>query len=266
MSTSVNYDQASHNGIAPPGIWPETPAAAPDKMLSRASNTVPPRVVSLKGNQNLNIALIDDRLLLRDAFAKCLETAHEGFSIMCFSSVAEWQNSAKIGPDIALVLLCRSTRKIAESRDEIKAISAEKIPIILVSDEEDVNAMRDIIALGARGFIPERVELQLAVAAIYLVHTGGVYLPETILQSPPAAASDENNTGGSQLQKLFTERQAAVVEALRKGKPNKVIAYELNMRESTVKVHIRNVMAKLKAKNRTEVAFIANTLCRDERN
>jgi DNA-binding NarL/FixJ family response regulator len=59
---------------------------------------------------------------------------------------------------------------------------------------------------------------------------------------------------------VFTARQSAVVEAVRHGKANKVIAYELNMRESTVKVHIRNIMRKLKARNRTEVAFLTNNL------
>jgi DNA-binding NarL/FixJ family response regulator len=59
---------------------------------------------------------------------------------------------------------------------------------------------------------------------------------------------------------MFTARQAAVVEALRRGKANKIIAYELKMRESTVKVHVRAIMKKLKARNRTEVAFLANGL------
>jgi hypothetical protein len=49
-----------------------------------------------------------------------------------------------------------------------------------------------------------------------------------------------------------------VVESLRQGKPNKIIAYELNLCESTVKVHVRNIMKKLRAKNRTEVAFLMN--------
>jgi DNA-binding NarL/FixJ family response regulator len=54
------------------------------------------------------------------------------------------------------------------------------------------------------------------------------------------------------------------VEALRKGKANKIIAYELQMRESTVKVHVRNIMKKLHATNRTEVAYIANRLFNGE--
>jgi DNA-binding NarL/FixJ family response regulator len=62
------------------------------------------------------------------------------------------------------------------------------------------------------------------------------------------------------LDNIFTARQAAVIDALRRGKANKIIAYELNMRESTVKVHVRNIMKKLNAKNRTEVAYRANEL------
>jgi len=65
------------------------------------------------------------------------------------------------------------------------------------------------------------------------------------------------------LKDLFTARQAAVLRALRQGKANKQIAYELNMREGTVKVHIRNIMRKLKAKNRTEVAVLASGLFTD---
>ena len=58
----------------------------------------------------------------------------------------------------------------------------------------------------------------------------------------------------------FTPRQAAVVEAIARGKANKLIARELDMCESTVKVHVRRIMKKLGARNRTEVALIANGL------
>ena len=60
------------------------------------------------------------------------------------------------------------------------------------------------------------------------------------------------------------ERQEAVVEALRQGKANKIIAYELNMQESTVKVHVRNIMKKLNAKNRTEVAYLTRNMFDDD--
>ena len=61
---------------------------------------------------------------------------------------------------------------------------------------------------------------------------------------------------------MFTAKQTAVIEAIRRGKANKVIAYELNMCESTVKVHVRNIMKKLQAKNRTQVALLTQHMVR----
>ncbi len=58
----------------------------------------------------------------------------------------------------------------------------------------------------------------------------------------------------------LSPRQILVAKALRQGTPNKVIAYDLNMCESTVKVHVRHIMKKLKAKNRTQVAFLTNSM------
>jgi DNA-binding NarL/FixJ family response regulator len=59
---------------------------------------------------------------------------------------------------------------------------------------------------------------------------------------------------------FLTARQTSVANALRQGKANKIIAYELNMCESTVKVHIRSIMKKLHATNRTEVAYKLNEM------
>ena len=73
------------------------------------------------------------------------------------------------------------------------------------------------------------------------------------------------NAATVQQASIFTSRQAEVVEALRRGKANKIIAYELKMQESTVKVHVRNIMRKLKATNRTEVVYKLDELLHQER-
>ena len=51
-----------------------------------------------------------------------------------------------------------------------------------------------------------------------------------------------------------------MLERLRQGKQNKIIAYELGMCESTVKVHIRLIMKKLNARNRTQVVLLTNSM------
>jgi DNA-binding NarL/FixJ family response regulator len=88
---------------------------------------------------------------------------------------------------------------------------------------------------------------------MHLVCVGGTF-------APPAALLSQGDRSegviGEPLIEGFTQRQAQILECLRRGMANKLIAYELNMCESTVKVHVRNIMKKLKATNRTQVAYL----------
>jgi DNA-binding NarL/FixJ family response regulator len=106
---------------------------------------------------------------------------------------------------------------------------------------------------GARGYIPTSMTLGIAVEAVRLVEAGGTFVPISCVMP----SSQNQGNGGNQ---LFTARQIMVVEALCRGKANKQIAFELGMCESTVKVHIRHIMRKLKARNRTEVAMMVSNL------
>jgi len=100
-----------------------------------------------------------------------------------------------------------------------------------------------------------------AVAAIRLVKDGGTIAPvEPLLANRTRRADPEADETSSAL----TPRQMTVLAHLRQGKANKIIAYELGMSESTVKVHVRNIMRKVKATNRTEVAYRINDMMRPD--
>jgi DNA-binding NarL/FixJ family response regulator len=170
--------------------------------------------------------------------------------------VEEWQESSDRRAATSVVLFCTGAGRVATVKRELEMLAAHRdTPIILVSDEEDAEEIREGLLLGVRGFISAGVKLHLAVRVMQLVSAGGLYVPPSVLIAPQHRPPQSENTAG-QVQSLFTPRQAAVAEALRQGKPNKIIAYELNMRESTVKVHIRHIMKKLNATNRTQVAFM----------
>jgi DNA-binding NarL/FixJ family response regulator len=114
---------------------------------------------------------------------------------------------------------------------------------------------------GARAFIPTATTTpKQVVEIIRLVRAGGMFVPPSSLSlkrsrgsglAPPAITTDQ-----------FTQRELAVLECLASGKANKNIAFELKMSESTVKVHIKSIMTKLKATNRTEVVCRAFDLGR----
>jgi DNA-binding NarL/FixJ family response regulator len=107
-----------------------------------------------------------------------------------------------------------------------------------------------VLKSGFRGFLPSSISSAVAIQALRLVKAGGTFVPVSCHGQFPelAAMAEQGDT--------FTRRQRQVIESIRQGKPNKIIAYELSMCESTVKVHVRTIMKKLKAKNRTQVAYM----------
>jgi DNA-binding NarL/FixJ family response regulator len=219
--------------------------------LPLAPVDIPPKA------EAINAALIDRRLLLRECLARGIVAAHEGISVQCWSTVEEWQESSGRGVATSLVLFCTGAGRVASVRRELEMLAEHRdTPVILVSDEEDAEEITEGLQLGVCGFISAGVNLHLAVRVMQLVSAGGLYVPPSILLAPQYRQPQTENPANGQVQSLFTPRQAAVVEALRQGKPNKIIAYELNMRESTVKVHIRHIMRKLNATNRTQVAVM----------
>jgi DNA-binding NarL/FixJ family response regulator len=58
----------------------------------------------------------------------------------------------------------------------------------------------------------------------------------------------------------LTQREIAVLALMKHGKPNKIIAHELGMSASTVKVHVRHIMRKMGAANRTQAALNADKI------
>ena len=94
-------------------------------------------------------------------------------------------------------------------------------------------------------------------AALRLISAGGTFVPANALRST-AAKPDDQPEGERQRRsdgRDLTPRELSVIDLLREGKPNKLIAARLDMQESTVKVHVRSILKKLNATNRTHAAL-----------
>ena len=112
---------------------------------------------------------------------------------------------------------------------------------------------------GARGFVPTASTTpRQVIEIIRLVKAGGMFVPPSSLS--PQTISGSGLTPTAITTHQFTPRELAVLERLKLGKANKTIAYDLQLSESTVKVHIKSIMDKLKARNRTEVVCRAYDL------
>jgi DNA-binding NarL/FixJ family response regulator len=207
------------------------------------------------------IVVIEERQLARDLLKCGLESIGD-FEVIAVASVEEWISQRQELP-VALVVLCLASGKpLAEAQDQLAALmpAGQEAPVVVMADAiEDVEHVTWILEQGARGYISTDLPLRVASQAMRLVSAGGIYVPATCLYGAGNMAPKTEPAG-----QIFTARQAAVVDALRRGKANKTIAYELNMCESTVKVHVRNIMKKLKARNRTEVAYLTKDYSKND--
>ncbi len=137
------------------------------------------------------------------------------------------------------------------------------IPVAVLGERVDVNGIGHILRVGARGYIPTSWSSAEVIQALKRVEAGAVHVPADMLPHLFETFHSGRHAGNNermQEKRKFTPRQLEVLRLVRQGKPNKIIAYELDMQESTVKVHVREIMKKLKVSNRTQAAFRAGQL------
>ncbi|MFK3691455.1 LuxR family transcriptional regulator [Agrobacterium tumefaciens] len=200
------------------------------------------------------IGIFDRRMLERECLAHSLNYQYADRRILTFSDLEEWEQArTEIGMPAA-VLVSVLPRPPAETNRELAEIVAAVSPaaVVVLSDDQDINTILDTIALGVRGYISNSVSIEVCVQAISLAIAGGRFIPASSVMNMKSLFGLRAHA--SLPPAKFTSRQSAIAEALRCGKANKDIALELNLCESTIKVHIRNIMKKLGATNRTEVA------------
>ncbi|MEY1663029.1 response regulator [Isoalcanivorax beigongshangi] len=137
------------------------------------------------------------------------------------------------------------------------------LPAVVVSAEEDKHVILQSVTCGAVGFITKSTPRKQIVAAIQQVLDGAVYLPSDIVRAG-ASAPPERNSNGSRIYPdqldTLTRKQMQVFEKMAHGSSNKVIAYDLNITESTVKAHVSAILRKLGATNRVQAVIAARDI------
>ncbi|MCJ7997677.1 response regulator transcription factor [Rhizobium cremeum] len=203
------------------------------------------------------ILIIDPRALDRECLSRSLSIYNPAMNIVTAGSIEEWRKRHMTDHPSAILLVFSSRKPTeADACDKIKAAAEtfRQSPVIVIADSDDLGDILKAVECGARGYIPTSVNISVAAEAIALARAGGVFIPASSILAKKDVLSSVV-TGSTYSNEAFTPREIEVAEALRRGKANKIIAYEMNLCESTVKVHIRNIMKKLNATNRTEVAF-----------
>jgi DNA-binding NarL/FixJ family response regulator len=213
------------------------------------------------GTEALRIAWVDTHSLTQECIMAAFIQSYPRLLMFPFNSIDELIAVPQVDVDFivyhAHALDAACLQDIATMKRTF-----EGIPLIVLSDVDDVHhgkIIRAALQSGAHGFISTRTtSISMAVAAIRFVNAGGTFAPVDLLL-PDRVASLAEKAESAPANRL-THRQMAVLSHLQQGKANKIIAHELGMSESTVKVHVRNIMRKMGATNRTQAAFKAQKI------
>lgn len=197
----------------------------------------------------MRILLVDDHVLFMQGLRFLL--AELGDEIDCVAK-SSCEEALACGPDsgFSLILLDWNMPGVsgASSFHAIR-LAFPEVPIVIVSGEESPKIVREAIELGACGFVPKSSKSEVLTAALQLILAGGVYIPRSAL-----IQQEDVNVIDNPLHEL-TKKQREVLLCAVKGKPNKLIARELLLSDSTVKAHLSAAFRALGVANRTEAVY-----------
>lgn len=207
------------------------------------------------------LALIDDRPLTLESFTNFIDNSKANYSIRTFNNIEEFLSQTAIEINaVQIIVLNIGYQRIVHSliNDSIIKLKAQlpETPLVLIADCEEPECITQAINLGVHGYITTALMPAVVIAALNLVLEGGIFAPLKPLMANTKVDTPETSTCDTDTL-YFTPRQLEVLEHVKRGEPNKVIAHKLGMQECTVKVHIRDIMKKLHATNRTQLVYNA---------
>jgi DNA-binding NarL/FixJ family response regulator len=166
-----------------------------------------------------------------------------------------------------------------DNLERIKALRAiaPDVPLMILSDSETREEIISTLNVAPQGFLCVGANAELALHVFSFILNGESHFPSATRpkqtgpsQRYPAidgipispcvmgggSGAEKDSEDAGPRNRSLTARQEAVLELLRRGDTNKVIARRLGMREGTVKVHVRQIMRKFGVTNRTQVAVV----------
>jgi len=188
---------------------------------------------------------VDDHPLLRQGIAALVEMQSDMTLVEAASGREAIRTFREHRPDVTLMDLRLPDMNGIEAMIAIRAEFPEARVIILTTFEGDFEIQR-ALSEGARGYLLKSMPPRDLIEAIRQVHAGQKRIP------PQVAAQVAEHLGDLPL----TAREIEVLQQIAGGNRNQDIAANLGIAEETVKVHVKHVMEKLTARDRTEAVAI----------
>jgi len=203
-----------------------------------------------------NILLIDDHPLYRKALEPIIHTLADVVELFEAASISEAMSLIAAQTPFELVLLDLTLPDSGGLQGLIPICQLlPDTPVVIISASEDRQLIASALHAGARGYIPKSADSAVIGSALALVMSGETYIPSAMLDG----AIDPDMPEQGEVAAL-TERQGDVLKLLARGYSNKEIARTLDIAETTVRVHVSDIIHHLHVQNRTSAVVKAQQL------
>jgi two-component system, NarL family, response regulator len=195
----------------------------------------------------ITVVIVDDHPVVRDGLNAML-SAEADISVVgeAATGVEGLALVKKLRPAVVLMDLLLPDIGGAEVIQRVCSHSSDTAFIVLTTVAGDEEIYRALEA-GARGYLFKDMARKELVQAIRVVHRGHRYIPSQV-----GSRIAENLPRPD-----LTSREIEVLQAIAAGLRNKEIAYQLNISEATVNAHVKHILEKLNATDRTQAVTIA---------
>ena len=195
----------------------------------------------------IKVLTVDDHPLLREGIAAVLQEEDEIVLVGEAGSGEEAKAQFRIHrPDVTLMDLQMPGMNGIDAIIEIRREFPHARFIVLTTYQGDVQALRALKA-GAAGYLLKSMLRKDLVNTILTVHAGRRYIPPEIAAELADHVADDALTG----------REIEILRSVAMGNSNKIIAALLNVSEATIKGHMKSILSKLAASDRTHAVMIA---------
>ena len=129
------------------------------------------------------------------------------------------------------------------------------VPLAVISADMEQELVSAAMGAGADGYVGKLLPRAKMVEAFSRIWAGERVLPEGCEETSPECDEAANLARGFA---SLTPQQMNILRLICRGRPNKIISYELSIAEATVKTHIAAIMTKINVSNRTQAALLAS--------
>lgn len=200
----------------------------------------------------VKLFLVEDELLMRQAFARALSVT-EKYHVVGHSANGQelLANPADFNPDVIILDTVISGHGWLETLQQLRN-SGVSTPVLILSGDNNIGALKAALNAGARGILPKWSELGEMEHAIDAVAQGETYVSPNMQSQSTASNSTTPTTS-----EILSTREHEIFMLLAQGRKNRDIGKQLSISTRTVDTHRSNILRKLQVRSNAELVRLA---------